>query len=76
MFYQQQSTNYQSNSSKASTKYFNFPQEIIFAQLNSYKLKIQQGNKIELTAQERGQKKSICFVKLYLFEQSFIEPLS
>ena len=45
-----QSTNYQSNSSKGTTtKYFNFPQEIIFAQLNSYKMKIQR-NKIELMA--------------------------
>lgn len=67
--------NNQSNLKKSNTKYFNFPQEIIFAHLISYGLQISPNNKIDLVRRHGEDKNKVCFVKLYLFEKDFQEPL-
>lgn len=55
-------------------KYFVFPQEIVYAHLKNHELKILQDNCIALQETDKD-KKAISFVKLYLFEKEFVEPL-
>ena len=59
------------NPNKKKQKYFGFPEEIVFAQLKNYHLKLYDGSGVSL----EEEKDSICFVKLYLFENDIIEPL-
>ena len=59
------------NPNKKKQKYFGFPEEIVFAQLKNYHLKLYDGSGVSL----EEDKDSICFVKLYLFENDIIEPL-
>jgi hypothetical protein len=49
-----------------------FPQEIIYAHLKNYGLKIVEGNKVSLTM---GTGCHLSFVKLYLMEKDIIKPL-
>lgn len=62
---------------KVNTKYFNFPQEIIFAHLISYGLRVSKQKTIDLVplSAPSEDKNKVCFVKLYLFEKDFQEPL-
>jgi hypothetical protein len=63
--------------SQPNTKYFNFPEEIIFAHLISYGLQITPQNQIDLVKLRSSpdNKNKVCFVKLYLFDKDFRTPL-
>ena len=53
-------------------KYFMFPQEIIYAHLKNYGLKIVEGNQVSIS-QDTGC--VLSFVKLYLMEKDMVKPL-
>ena len=60
-----------------TSQYFLFPQEIVYAYLKNYGIKIVHGDKIQLQEDDRTSDSmaSTAFVKLYLFEKEFVKPL-
>lgn len=59
------------NPNKKKEKYFGFPEEIIFALLKNYHLKLFNDQSVSLIE----EKDSVSFVKMYLLEKEIIEPL-
>ena len=57
---------------KNMQKYFMFPQEIIYAHLKNYGLKIVEGNQVSLSKDTGCY---LSFVKLYLMDKDIISPL-
>lgn len=56
-----------------SEKYFGFPQEIVFAQLKNYTIRLLDNKNLSLVENPGGT--GSCFVKLYLFEREICRPL-
>lgn len=58
---------------KQEQKYFGFPQDIVYAHLKGYEIKVVNDEHVSL---EKAGKQQICFVKLYLFEKEIAQQLT
>lgn len=65
---------------RPNAKYFVFPEEVNLAHLHCYTLRMSGGQNSQINIEYAGtglprEERPVCFVKLYLFERSFVPSL-